>query len=84
MSFLQNSVSFAEALAVFRPSSLLRFALKTPKNRRLGDFLPANCQSSPFIVVFAAQSDAKTYKCNRLLEAAKLRFLEVVLSKLKF
>jgi hypothetical protein len=58
MSFLQNSVSAdlwsdAEALAVFCPSSLLRFALKT-------------------------------YKCNRLPEAAKLRFLEVVLSKLKF
>jgi hypothetical protein len=26
-SFLQNPVGFAEALAVFRPSSLLRFAL---------------------------------------------------------
>jgi hypothetical protein len=30
-------------------------------------FYSANCVRSPCIVVFAARSDAKTYKCDRLL-----------------
>jgi RHS repeat-associated protein len=39
---------------------------KPPKITCKVIFYPANCQGSPYIVVFAAQSDSKTYKCDRL------------------
>jgi hypothetical protein len=52
---------------------LLRFALKTLKNRLPGDFLPCELLSGfsrkgrRIIVVFAVRSGAKTCKRNRLL-----------------
>jgi hypothetical protein len=46
---------------------LLRSRREPPKIAVQAIFYLANCQSSPEIVVFAAQSGAKTYKCNRLL-----------------
>jgi hypothetical protein len=40
-AFMVTGVTEAYALyPAFYPSSLLRFARKTPKNRRSGDFLP--------------------------------------------
>jgi hypothetical protein len=47
---------------------LLRFALKTPKNCRSGDFYPANSESTPVNRDFCVTIDAKIHKCNRLLE----------------
>jgi hypothetical protein len=54
------------ALAVCRASRL--------NPQKIADqaiFYPANCVRSPFIVVFAVRSDAKTYKCDRLLGIAR-------------
>ncbi|MDR0655832.1 MAG: hypothetical protein LBG22_05905, partial [Treponema sp.] len=45
--------------------------IKPPKIACRAIFYPANCQSSPTIVVFVAQSDAKTYKRDRLLSSPK-------------
>jgi abortive infection bacteriophage resistance protein len=55
--------------------SLLHFALKTSKNRRLGDFLPCKLCKQPilsgFLCLFCSKG-AKIYKCNRLPGAAFL------------
>jgi hypothetical protein len=44
---------------VYRIRSLLRFARKTPKNRRLGDFLPCKLRKQPNNRGFFAASSAK-------------------------
>jgi hypothetical protein len=49
---------------------LLRFAHKTSKNRRLGDFLPCKLRKEPvyrgFYGFFLLKKAIKTYKYNRL------------------
>jgi hypothetical protein len=64
---VSKSRDFETALAM----SLSRFARETQK---IAEWVPpmrrfylANSVSSPFIVVFATQREAKTYKYNRLL-----------------
>jgi hypothetical protein len=47
--------------------SLLRFARKTSKNRRSGDFYPANSKSSPDNRDFCVIGGAKIHKRDRLL-----------------
>jgi hypothetical protein len=65
---------FVHGIFFFLPFSLIKplgaccaLHVKPPKIADQAIFYSTNCQSSPFIVVFAARSGAKTYKRNRLL-----------------
>jgi hypothetical protein len=68
-------------LRIYPPgtSSLLRFAHKISKNRRLGDFYPANCvepklRGSPVIVVFMVFFNEKNHKNPHAQQAARPEF----------
>jgi hypothetical protein len=56
--------------ATLGPQALMVCCASRLNPQKIADqaiFYPTNCVRSPFVVVFAAQSGAKTYKCNRLL-----------------
>jgi hypothetical protein len=58
-------------LAPGTPSNLLRFALKTYKNRRLGDFLPCKLRKQPINCGFCGFFTGKSHKNLQVQQAAR-------------